>query len=127
MSTTHFTVIRPGCRSSGVGYLQSQWAAPLPDVEQMAHDNWGTPTRTAWVHALSSAIQAHPHPVVVANSLGCIATVHLSADAATPINGALLVAPADPEWRAILSDFAPVSCQRLPYRHVLLGHDNHLH
>ena len=62
--------------------------------------------------------------VVIAHSLGCIATTHLPADAVNRIQGALLVAPADPERRAILSDFAPVPYQKLPYRSVLVASSN---
>ncbi|MGA8786140.1 MAG: alpha/beta hydrolase, partial [Polaromonas sp.] len=35
-----------------------------------------------------------------------------------------LAAPADPERRAILSDFAPVPYQKLPYRNVLVASSN---
>jgi len=53
--------------------------------------------------------------VVAARGLGCIATTHLPAEAVAKIQGALLVAPADPERRGILADFAPVPYQPLPY------------
>jgi predicted alpha/beta hydrolase family esterase len=62
--------------------------------------------------------------VVVAHSLGVIATVHLPPEAAARIVGALLVAPADPERRAPLSDFAPVPSDLLPYRSVLVASTN---
>ena len=38
--------------------------------------------------------------------------------------GALLVAPADPERRAILSDFAPVPYAALPYRSIVVASSN---
>ncbi|HEX7265864.1 MAG TPA: alpha/beta hydrolase, partial [Streptosporangiaceae bacterium] len=45
-------------------------------------------------------VLAAPHPVViVAHSLGCIATSHISPEVAARVCGALLVAPADPERR----------------------------
>ncbi len=59
-----------------------------------ARETWCSTARARW------SIAAH--------SLGCIATTHLSEAAAARIQGALLVAPADPERRAVLSDFAPV-------------------
>ena len=125
MSTTHSIVIVPGWRNSGAGHWQSLWAAQLPGAVRVEQDDWVTPTRAAWVRALSRTIEAQPHPVVVvAHSLGCIATAHLPLDVAARIDGALLVAPADPERRAILSDFAPVPCQRLPYRHVVVASSN---
>ena len=125
MQITRSIVIVPGWRNSGVGHWQSLWAAQMPEAVRVEQDDWVTPTRSAWVFALTRAIQAQPHPVVVvAHSLGCIATAHLPADVAARIDGALLVAPADPERRAILSDFAPVPCQRLPYRHVVVASTN---
>ena len=127
MQTTHAIFIVPGWRNSAVGSWQSLCAAQLPDAVWVAQDDWVTPARTAWVHVLSRAVQAQPHPVVVAHSLGCIATTHLPADGAARFDAALLVAAADPDRRAILSDFALVPGQRLPYRHASLGRDNHFH
>ncbi len=62
--------------------------------------------------------------VVAAHSLGCIATTHLPAEAVACIHGALLVAPADPERRGVLADFAPVPYQPLPYRSILVASAN---
>ena len=62
--------------------------------------------------------------MVVAHSLGCMATVHLPAEVQALIRGALLVAPADPERRAVLSDFAPVPYAPLPYRSVVVASSN---
>src|SRR5207237_4645428 len=36
-------------------------------------------------------------------------------------HGALLVAPAEPDRRAALDDFAPVPCERLPYRSIVVA------
>lgn len=84
-----------------------------------------TPTRAAWTQALNRTVLEAPHPVViVAHSLGCIATAHMAAEAAARVSGALLVAPADPERRAILSDFAPVPHSALPYRSILVASSN---
>jgi predicted alpha/beta hydrolase family esterase len=62
--------------------------------------------------------------VLVAHSLGCMAAVHLPPEAAARVSAALLVAPADPERRAQLADFAPVPHQRLPYRSILVASSN---
>ena len=91
----------------------------------MVQDDWISPTRQAWVGALSREILASAGPVVIAaHSLGCIATSHLPAEAAARVQGALLVAPADPERRAIFDDFAPVPFGKLPYRSVLVASGN---
>ena len=118
-------VMVPGWRNSGPGHWQSLWTEKLQGVERVEQDNWVAPSRQAWVGTLAELLLGRPEPaVVVAHSLGCIATSHLPAEAAARIQGALLVAPADPERRSVLSDFAPVPYQKLPYRSVLVASSN---
>ena len=125
MSSQPTIVIVPGWRDSGPGHWQSLWADALPGAVRVVQDDWITPVRTAWVAAIARTILAQPGPVVVAaHSLGCIATTHLPSDAAKRIQGALLVAPADPERRGVLSDFAPVPYQPLPYRSIVVASTN---
>jgi predicted alpha/beta hydrolase family esterase len=62
--------------------------------------------------------------VIVAHSLGCITAAHMGVEASARVKGALLVAPADPERRAQLADFAPVPYAPLPYRSVLVASSN---
>ena len=125
MSQQATVIIVPGWRDSGPGHWQSLWAERLPGVVRVVQDDWITPSRKAWVAALERTILGIEGPVVVAaHSLGCIATTDVSAEAAARIHGALLVAPADPERRAVLSDFAPVPYARLPYRSVLVASSN---
>jgi len=77
------------------------------------------------VGRIGETILAQNGPVVVvAHSLGSIATTHLSSEVSERIQGALLVAPADPERRAPLVDFAPVPYHALPYRSVLVASSN---
>jgi len=118
-------IIVPGWRDSGPGHWQTLWADRLPGARRVRQDDWITPAREAWVSTLAATILAQPGPVVVAaHSLGCIATAHLPPEAAARIQGALLVAPADPERRAVLSDFAPVPFRQLPYRSILVASSN---
>ena len=118
-------VVVPGWRDSGPGHWQSLWADRVPDAIRVRQDDWITPTRRAWVETLEHTVLHAPHPVViVAHSLGCIATTHMSAEAAARVRGAMLVAPADPERRAVLSDFAPVPYAALPYRSILVASSN---
>ncbi|MDP2451095.1 MAG: alpha/beta hydrolase [Polaromonas sp.] len=118
-------IIVPGWRDSGPGHWQSLWAGRLDNAVRVQQDDWITPSRQAWVASMARTILQQTGPVViVAHSLGCIATTHLPADAAARIQGALLVAPADPERRSILSDFAPVPARKLPYRSVMVASSN---
>ena len=125
MSTTPSIIIVPGWRDSGPGHWQTLWADSLPGAQRVVQDDWVSPTRQAWVGALSQLILKSPGPVVVvAHSLGCITTAHLPPEASARIQGALLVAPADPERRGVLADFAPVPYQRLPYESILVASSN---
>lgn len=118
-------IIVPGWRNSGPTHWQSLWMQNLPHAERVVQDDWLTPKREPWVQTLEAQILSLPEPViVVAHSLGCITTAHVGAEAAARIQNALLVAPADPERRAHLADFAPVPHQALPYRSIVVASTN---
>ena len=120
-------VIVPGWKNSGPGHWQSLWAKRLPGAVRvaMAEEDWQRPKQALWLQAIGKTILAQPGPVVVvAHSLGCIATTLLPPEVAGRICGALLVAPADPERRGPLADFAPVPYQPLPYRSVVVASTN---
>ena len=122
---THRVVIVPGWRDSGPGHWQSLWTEGLDGAVRVEQDDWVSPRRASWVKAIGDLILAQDAPVVVAaHSLGCIATAHLPPEVAERIAGALLVAPADPERRAGLNDFAPVPYAALPYRSVVVASSN---
>lgn len=115
-------IIVPGWRDSGPGHWQTLWQTQLPQAERVVQDDWLMPQRGAWVQALEQLILSRPEPVVIAaHSLGCITTAHLGDAAAARVQGALLVAPADPERRGALADFAPVPYAPLPYRSILVA------
>ncbi|MDD5334769.1 MAG: alpha/beta hydrolase [Rhodoferax sp.] len=118
-------IIVPGWRDSGPGHWQSLWADTLPGAVRVQQDDWITPSRSAWVAAIARTILEQAGPVVIAaHSLGSIATTHLPPQASARIRGALLVAPADPERRGVLADFAPVPYQPLPYRSIIVASSN---
>lgn len=118
-------LIVPGWRDSDPGHWQTLWADRYANAVRVQQDNWLTPARAAWVSSITRTILEQPGPVVVAaHSLGSIAITHLPPEAQARIAGALLVAPADPERRSILSDFAPVPSRKLPYRSILVASSN---
>ncbi|MFG0610990.1 alpha/beta hydrolase [Delftia sp. PE138] len=121
----HRIIIVPGWRNSGPDHWQSLWAQQLPHAERVEQDDWLVPHREPWVAALEQLVLSRPEPVVLAaHSLGCITAAHLGPEASARVRGALLVAPADPERRAQLADFAPVPYAPLPYRSVLVASSN---
>jgi uncharacterized protein len=125
MSKIPTILIVPGWRDSGPGHWQSLWAQSLVGAVRVQQDNWISPVRNAWVSRIEELVMAQEEQVVlVAHSLGCIASTHLPPEATARIAGALLVAPADPERRAQLIDFAPVPYQPLPYRSVVVASAN---
>lgn len=125
MSQTPTIIIVPGWRDSGPGHWQSLWAESVVGAVRVQQDNWISPTRSAWVNRIAETVMAQSTPVVlVAHSLGCIASTHLPPDVVARVHGALLVAPADPERRAPLVDFSPVPYQPLPYRSIVVASSN---
>ena len=125
MSSKPTLVIVPGWQNSAPGHWQSIWADTVEGAVRVQQDNWLSPTRAAWVERIAETIQAQAGSVVLAaHSLGCIAVSHLPSDVARKVKGALLVAPADPERRAPLVDFAPVPYESLPYPSVVVASAN---
>jgi predicted alpha/beta hydrolase family esterase len=115
-------LIIPGWRDSPPGHWQSLWSHALPGAVRVQQDDWVSPTRQAWVASITQTILAQKQAVVIAaHSLGCIATAHLPPEAMARIAAALLVAPADPERRSVLNDFAPVPYQPLPFKSILVA------
>ena len=115
----------PGWRNSGPDHWHSLWAQQLPHAERVEQDDWLVPHRDPWVAALEQLVLSRPEPVVLAaHSLGCITAAHLGPEASARGRGALLGAPADPERRAQLADFAPVPYAPRPYRSVLVASSN---
>lgn len=125
MSRTRLLVV-PGWRNSEPAHWQSLWAARLPGARRVVQDDWLFPRQETWVKHLSEAIldARDERVVLVAHGLGCMAVAHLAPEVAAHVDAALLVAPADPERRAQLADFAPVPCKRLPFRSILVASSN---
>ena len=123
------TVIVPGWRNSGPGHWQTLWADRIPGAIRVQQQDWAKPHRAAWAAQVADAIASAPHPVVIAaHSLGCIASLHalalLPPDVLSRVAGALFVAPADPERRALFEDFSPVPSNPLPFASIVAAGSN---
>lgn len=123
-------LILPGWQNSGPEHWQSRWEALHGYTRVQQHD-WMRPLRGDWMSQLEEAVLAASGPVVlVAHSLGCVLSAAWAAHSGNThrIQGALLVAPGDPqrdELRAVLKSWSPVPLQRLPFPSTLVGsHDD---
>ena len=116
----------PGWQNSGPGHWQSLWEAAHGYQRVEQHD-WMQPLRGDWIARLEEVILDSDEPVVlVAHSLGCILTAAWAAHSRNihRVKAALLVAPPDvdrEEVRQLLTSWAPVPMQRLPFASVLLA------
>lgn len=102
----------PGWRNSGPEHWQSRWQLLRPQLQRVDFGEWHHPDPQAWTSALLRAVLACPQPpLLIAHSLGCLATANLMAlPTPPPIAGALLVAPPNPgraDTPAALTLFAP--------------------
>ena len=119
-------LILPGWQNSGPDHWQSRWEALHGYTRVQQHD-WMLPLRGDWMTQLEEAVLAASGPVVlVAHSLGCVLTAAWASHSRNThrVQGALLVAPGDPqrdELRAALKSWSPVPLQRLPFKSTLLG------
>lgn len=119
-------LVLPGWQNSGPDHWQSRWEA-LHGFRRVDQHDWMTPRRGDWIARLEDVILGGDGPVVlVAHSLGCILTAAWAEVSRSTgrVQGALLVAPGDPErdeLRPLLPSWAPIVRQRLPFPSVLVG------
>ena len=122
-------LILPGWQNSGPDHWQSRWEV-LHGYRRVDQHDWMTPRRGDWIARLEDVILGLEGPVVlVAHSLGCILTAAWAevSHSTGRVQGALLVAPGDPErdeLRPLLPSWAPIVRQHLPFPSVLVGSRN---
>jgi predicted alpha/beta hydrolase family esterase len=122
-------LLLPGWQNSGPEHWQSRWEAVHGD-ERVEQHGWMHPLRGDWIARLEDVLLSQPEPVIlVAHSLGCMLTAAWAAISKSThrVQGALLVAPGDPEreeLRAVLKSWSPIVTQALPFKSILLGSQN---
>jgi uncharacterized protein len=121
-------LVVPGWTGSGPDHWQTRLEAAHPHARRVHQRDWNAPDRDAWVRTLAREIAAqHAPPVLVAHSLGTLLVAHWAAAHATPVRGALLVAPPDVERAgapAALGGFAPVPRHPLPFPTIMVSSDD---
>ena len=123
-------LLLPGWQNSGEAHWQTLWEGYFGDQRVQQHD-WMQPLRGDWMMQLEEAVlAAPPGPIVfAAHSLGCLLVAAWAAHSRNThlVKAALLVAPGDAareELRPVLTSWAPVTMQRLPFKSILLGSQN---
>ena len=122
-------LLLPGWQNSGPAHWQSRWEHRYGELRVEQHD-WMFPLRGDWIARLEEVLLAQNGPsILVAHSMGCMLTVAWAAHSKNThlVQGALLVAPGDPEreeLRAVLRSWSPIVQNRLPFKSLLLGSRN---
>ena len=99
-STIPRLLIIPGLADSGPAHWQTWLQSQQPGALRVRQRDWLTPDLDRWAARIASTLEfvgAGPW-VAAAHSFGCLALVrHLALNPHSPLVGALLVAPADPD------------------------------
>jgi uncharacterized protein len=122
-------LIVPGWDDSPPDHWQSRWQQKLSSARRVEQRDFSRPVLAEWRPAIERAVEDCDRPVViVAHSLGVLATLHAAAGVGEKIAGAFLVAP--PSDRAVCETpqidqgFLPYPRPRLPFKATLVGSDN---
>ncbi|WP_157218213.1 RBBP9/YdeN family alpha/beta hydrolase [Flavisphingomonas formosensis] len=125
-------LIVPGLNGSGEQHWQTLWERERSDCVRVEMGCWSRPVRTVWISRLEQAVLCTAEPIViVAHSLGCLATAWWSTlsdpSITARVRGALLVAPPDVEKHGphrVLKRFAPEPDTPLPFPSLLVASRN---
>jgi len=118
-------LIVPGIGNSGPEHWQSRWQSQEPDFQRVLQDDWETPRFTDWCGRLEEIVaQAPLPPLLVAHSLGCLLVAGWARQTRLKIQGALLVAPPDPQgpsFPAGARGFSLAGHEPLPFPSLLVA------
>ncbi|NSL87523.1 RBBP9/YdeN family alpha/beta hydrolase [Chitinophaga solisilvae] len=118
----------PGLGSSGPLHWQTLWEQAVPGAKRIEQRDWNEPVCAAWVATIEKAVsQAGPHVVIAAHSLACIALAFWARQTRLPVQGALLVAPADSERPGFPQEakgFSPIPQVHLPFKSIVVASTN---
>ena len=122
------TLILPGLYDSVPGHWQSLWEDSHASFRRVGQRDWRTPDRSEWVATLQAAVAESAVPtILVAHSLGCSLVAHWAQAHRGPVQGALLVAPADVEAGGFPTGptgFAPMPLAPLPFPSIVVASNN---
>jgi predicted alpha/beta hydrolase family esterase len=108
----------PGLYDSDPGHWQSCWQREY-GLARVVQSDWTTPDIRRWSRTLEKHVREFASPIVIlAHSFGCLATVVATERIRDNVQGALLVAPADPNKFGVATQL-PHS--PLPFPSIVVG------
>jgi len=128
--TDHLTtLILPGIGNSGPDHWQSHWERQDPSCHRVQQKEWDAPKCADWVRHLDEVVASQTGPVIlVAHSSANALVAHWVAMASNEhlarVQGALLVAPSDPDGPNSPvgpTGFSPVPFKRLPFPSIVVA------
>ena len=121
-------LILPGYQGSGETHWQTLWEKENPSFLRVEQRDWEHPIAEEWVAKLEATLKSCEKPVVlVAHSIACLVIAHWAAQQHTPIKGALIVAPPNPEepiFPSIAEGFHTTPMERFDFPSILLASSN---
>jgi uncharacterized protein len=123
-------LIVPGLDNAGPDHWQTRWENKFPSARRVNQQNWERPDFADWQARIAEAVNALDRPgLLVAHSLGVIATVHAAPKFASPLlSGAFLVCPPDAkvmrEIDVIDNRFAEIPRDPLPVPSAVIASRN---
>jgi predicted alpha/beta hydrolase family esterase len=115
----------PGLGGSGPDHWQTLWEKANPGFRRVHARDWEHPEREEWVGNLEAAVKAAgPQTILVAHSLACLQVAHWASQTLLTIEGALLVAPPNPEragFPGAALSFRGVPRNKLPFLSCLVA------
>lgn len=119
----------PGYGGSGPGHWQTRWEERLSTGRRVNMTDWDDERPQQWIDAIATAVNEAEKPVVlVAHSLGVLASVAAIPKFRKSTVGAFLVAPPDlggeHELPGGLRDFGDVGLGPLPFPSILVASRN---
>ena len=122
-------LIIPGLNDSGPDHWQTRWQIKLSTARRVQQKEWRRPCRYDWEAGVISAIDESMRPIVlIAHSLGVIASLFALQRRHEKIAGAFFVAPPSEtvirEIPVIDREFLPIPRHRLTFPAIIVGSGN---
>ncbi|NBS35259.1 MAG: alpha/beta hydrolase [Methylocystaceae bacterium] len=122
-------LIIPGLNDSGPDHWQTRWQIKLSTARRVKQKDWRRPCRHDWEAGVTSAIDESVRPVVlIAHSLGVVASLFALRERHEKIAGAFFVAPPSEtvigEIPVIDREFLPIPRHHLKFPAIMVGSGN---